>query len=933
MDETFEGRHSRKSIHGLSESIRSLLGFKTSLTPSWVDSVCNIIKELPSGKSAVGSTIDILSPKFVRSKGKDTETSTDLSKIQDELTALNSHLNQLSKERKQALNDYLDLKGNIRVFCRIRPILPDEKCGPSRPVFALDSSNVLLKLTEDKTKRYIFDKVFHPWSSQDEVFSEVEPVIRSALDGYNACIFAYGQTGTGKTFTMEGRPDCPGVVLRAIEALFKQSLDTNHTFLFTFSMLEIYMGSLRDLLVPKATNRTHPITQCLPIKMDPDGGIEINNLVTIRVTEFNQAKRLYRLGSRLRSTASTNSNMTSSRSHCLIRITVTCVDAPERRRETNKVWMVDLGGSERLLKTKARGRRLEEGKAINLSLSALGDVISALQRKKPHVPYRNSKLTKILRDSLGEDSKTIMLVHVSPKEEDLCETVCSLGFATRVRSIQLGHEESAEVKAKKEAAMSALLDKVSHLENARKDVRRDIEKLCAQFKRLTKTDPLSNELLEYAHLSHEEIQPTIEQKKQNIRNVAKALSLRIPRFMRPTISSKQKSGAEHQSSEFERKKEPQCLKRRKSSSVQAGSVAGTIEQSQSECGSDVLGFTWKHGTGYETECSHGTSECDVKMVIFPEQEKSSKRSVCSISIGSNDSIHESDNSWADIIDPQKCLTVDEWLHLQQDQPTRTYIQQNKRVLAIPLPEKNNGDRCEPKSMIDREETFSNLRNKEDTIAMESNDGHFTEKELCNDDIIDQLDSGGDIESSPVSSSTDGVNVIDVGFTPTSTSDMMSKFPNQNKKYLHMVSKTEHIKDGQEPPFETAYETDLGNKTSAEIDQAAHKEAIISNGNIIIENSDHGDSHASPKQMEEDVKPWLPLMRCRRALFLDKDSATLETVRNSSAMSSLESQKRQQNAGICGSLGQKVQILYAGVLLGLGVQSIGLGHDFFHGLML
>nr|GFA59820.1 kinesin-like protein KIN-14T [Tanacetum cinerariifolium] len=204
--------------------------------------------------------------------------------------------------------------------------------------------------------------------------------------------------------------------------------DSNHTFVFSFSMLEIYLGHLKDLLVPQARKATDPMPPCLSIQTDPNGGIVIENLVAIQVSNFNHAISLYRLGSQLRSTASTNSNKVSSRSHCMIRI-------------------------------------FEEGKAINLSLSALGDVINALQRKNSHIPYRNSKLTQVLKDSLGEDSKTLMLVHVSPKEEDLCETVCSLNFALRLRSIRLGKTEPNEARAMRELAMNKLQLEMQEIEN------------------------------------------------------------------------------------------------------------------------------------------------------------------------------------------------------------------------------------------------------------------------------------------------------------------------------------------------------------------------------------------------------------------------------------------------------------------------------------
>ncbi|RWR75752.1 kinesin KP1 isoform X1 [Cinnamomum micranthum f. kanehirae] len=885
MEETFQRNHSRKSIQSLSETIRSLLGFKTHLTPGWADSVCKIIKELPSEKPSAG-------PNMVdSSEGKDTEVDADISKIQDDLTVLNAHLNQLNLQRRKALNDFLDLKGNIRVFCRIRPVLADEKCGSSRPVVALDSSNLLLKFAENKRKHYSFDKVFHPGSSQDEVFSEVEPVIKSALDGYNVCIFAYGQTGTGKTFTMEGKPDGPGVIPRAMEALFKQALDTNHKFLFTFSMLEIYMGSLRDLLVPQNAKRTDPTTQCLPIKMDPSGGVEIDNLVAITVSDFNQAKRLYKLGSRLRSTASTNSNVTSSRSHCLIRISVTCSDAPERRRETNKVWMVDLGGSERLLKTKARGRRLEEGKAINLSLSALGDVINALQRKKTHVPYRNSKLTQILRDSLGEDSKTIMLVHVSPKEDDLCETVCSLGFASRVRSVHLVCEESTEVKAEKEVAMNDLLHKVKNIEYDRQNARRDIEKLNEKLKHITKTDTLPDENLEDPHLSHYKTQSRVERKKQNVGNFIEALSSRLPRFMRPTICSQQKTGVEHQSSEITRKKELIPRRRRNASSVRAESVTFPINRSQSECGSDALGFTWKHSKGYGSECSHEALECDIKMVIFPEPEKSSGNSVCSISVCSHDSINESESRWTDKIEPEKHLSVDNWLRLQKDEPTSTGIHGNKRVLAIPLPQKKHKqDRHKHETIVSKAKILHRVRDA-DTVNKKSQGSEFAEKELCDHYLTEQISACGMSGSSLISSSTNAVDVNDNGCDQISTSDVVSELASLNNDLHLMVLNTETDKEREE-----LYETELRNEISGESDQAGQKEAIASKRTVMRENSGDGYFCGSPQQIENVVKPSLHLMRSRRALFMAKKFSATETAWNTSDMPFNESPEIQQNTG-------------------------------------
>ncbi|RWR97275.1 hypothetical protein CKAN_02669800 [Cinnamomum micranthum f. kanehirae] len=248
----------------------------------------------------------------------------------------------------------------------------------------------------------------------EEVFEEVVPILRSALDGHNVCIFAYGQTGTGKTFTMEGTNDQPGIVPRAIQELFRQaSQDTSASFTFSMSMLEVYMGSLRDLLSQKP-----PARIALNIQTGSNGSVEIERLTDVVVADFAQANRWYSKGRRARSTSWTSVNEASSRSHCLTRITIARAgDTEVGKPEPSKLWMVDLGGSERLLKTGATGQTMDEGKAINLSLSALGDVIAALKRKR-------------------DGSKALMVVHISPSEDDAGETTCSLNFAKRARAIE-----------------------------------------------------------------------------------------------------------------------------------------------------------------------------------------------------------------------------------------------------------------------------------------------------------------------------------------------------------------------------------------------------------------------------------------------------------------------------------------------------------------
>ncbi|XP_072983474.1 kinesin-like protein KIN-14B isoform X3 [Typha latifolia] len=437
----------------------------------------------------------------LESPGYDDEVDGAFSKIQDELASLNTLLSQLALQRRQALNGYLDLKGNIRVFCRIRPFLRDASHIYEQSVITSDSSNVFLRFADTKSKQYSFDKVFQPNSTQEEVFQEIEPVIKSSLDGYNVCIFAYGQTGTGKTYTMEGTPEDPGIVPRGLQALFEQAAESNYKFLFMFSMFEIYMGNLRDLLVLRS----------------------------------NKAKF----------------------------------------------------------------------------------------QKSP----RNSKLTQVLRDSLGSDSKTLMLVHVSPKEHDLCETICSLGFATRARSIHLENEEPAEMRARKELLMAELEQKVAQLEGECQDVIRDVKKLDEKLKYLSRPQPQIDSHFNISCLSIEELQSSRSMNMQNSNSSLEA-SASLPRFMRATICSQQKTGLNNHTYLNTRKKVPLHSKKRPSS-VCAESVMSPEKcvawqsDCSSECSIPATSYVnWRQSEKDGTAHSLGDSESEIKQVILTEQEKS-----------------------------------------------------------------------------------------------------------------------------------------------------------------------------------------------------------------------------------------------------------------------------------------------------------------------
>ncbi|XP_059507588.1 kinesin-like protein KIFC3 isoform X2 [Stegostoma tigrinum] len=340
--------------------------------------------------------------------------------------------------RKKCHNELVRLRGNIRVLCRVRPITPEDGTGlDTRNIISFDNDDdgVLYVSHRGKTTMFELDKVFQPRALQSEVFQEVQALITSCIDGYNVCIFAYGQTGSGKTYTMEGSPEDPGINQRALRLLFgevaERSADWDLTI--TVSMAEIYNETLRNLLAKDPSEK-------LEIKLSPDGSgqLYVPGLIQIRVQSVDDINKVFELGRVNRATDFTNVNERSSRSHALLIVSVTGINLTSGVRTTGKLNLVDLAGSERVGKSGAEGPRLREAQNINKSLLALGDVICALRSKQPYIPFRNSKLTYLLQDSLSGDSKTLMMVQVSPMEKNVNETVCSLKFAQRVRSVELG---------------------------------------------------------------------------------------------------------------------------------------------------------------------------------------------------------------------------------------------------------------------------------------------------------------------------------------------------------------------------------------------------------------------------------------------------------------------------------------------------------------
>jgi len=269
-------------------------------------------------------------------------------------------------------------------------------------------------------------------------------LVTSVLDGFNVCIFAYGQTGTGKTFTMMGPEDNRGVNTRALYELFDLSDKRRKTIedKIIVSVLEVYNEQIKDLLADDVGERKYTVRE------GPHGNY-VPDLTMVNVDSLDEVIELLALADTNRSTAKTNMNEHSSRSHLILSCYIHSTNKHSGEVSRGKLHLIDLAGSERVGKSGASGVALKEAQNINKSLSALGDVISARGAGSSHIPFRNSTLTQLLQDSLSNQSKTLMFVCISPVMYNAEEGFCSLNFAERTRKVELGKANKNVEKAGK----------------------------------------------------------------------------------------------------------------------------------------------------------------------------------------------------------------------------------------------------------------------------------------------------------------------------------------------------------------------------------------------------------------------------------------------------------------------------------------------------
>ncbi|KAF8507948.1 P-loop containing nucleoside triphosphate hydrolase protein [Hysterangium stoloniferum] len=373
---------------------------------------------------------------------------------------LEKELREAETSRRKLHNTIQELKGNIRVFCRVRPPLPSDKppsdtdaCEPlvaeieypdkrDHKEINLSASSESATGTERiETWNFGFDRVFGPQSTQEDVFEEISQLAQSCVDGYNVCIFAYG---SGKSFTMEGgsTPETIGMIPRAVEQVFSVAQELSSkgwSYKMEGQFLEIYNETINDLLGSgELDKKRHEIKH-------ERGTTRVTDAVVVPLESPSQVRSLLLRAQSRRTVASTLMNERSSRSHSVFTLRLIGTNPLTKESCEGSLNLVDLAGSERLNSSGAGNdkERLKETQNINRSLSALGDVIAALGNAPPgqgdkHIPYRNSKLTYLLQTSLSGSSKTLMVLNLSPLAAHLNESLCSLRFATKVNNTTLG---------------------------------------------------------------------------------------------------------------------------------------------------------------------------------------------------------------------------------------------------------------------------------------------------------------------------------------------------------------------------------------------------------------------------------------------------------------------------------------------------------------
>ncbi|KAL7135493.1 hypothetical protein ABFS83_11G100700 [Erythranthe nasuta] len=381
-------------------------------------------------------------------------------------------LSPLLSEKKRLFNDFLTAKGNVKVFCRARPLFEDE--GPNAVEFPDDCTiriNTGDNNLSNPKKDFEFDRVYGPHVGQAELFADIQPFVQSAFDGYNVSVFAYGPTFSGKTYTMEGSSHDRGLYARSFEELFDLSnsdATSVSRYSFSVSAFELYNEQIKDLLLESGNSLSKVCIGSL------DYVVELVQEKVENPIEF----------TRVLKTAFQNRGADISKfkvSHLIVMVHIYYKNVITGENIYSKLSLVDLAGSESSSVEEETGERATELLHVLKSLSALGDVVASLTSKKDNIPYENSVLTNVLADSLGGSSKTLMVVNICPNMPNMSETLSSLNFASRSRNATLSLGNRDTIKKWKDVANDArkeLLEKekeISDLKLESMELKQDLK--------------------------------------------------------------------------------------------------------------------------------------------------------------------------------------------------------------------------------------------------------------------------------------------------------------------------------------------------------------------------------------------------------------------------------------------------------------------------
>lgn len=458
-----ELKHATKEYKAEKESHILLLTADLQKANKTLESKNEIIRGVEGSLNAATTNIGRLEAQVGELEASEVYCMDEISSLRSRAELSSQLLCENELERRQLHNKIQELKGNIRVFCRVRapPDAGSRIPGHLAIVANGDQQEIALKTHtnsvsgESKTKvaNFSFDRVFSGNAKQSQIFAEISQLMQSALDGYNVTVFAYGQTGSGKTYTMEGVAGDVGLIPRAVSQLFESAVPLEAkgwTYTYEASFLEIYNENIRDLLSEDPTqDKKHTI-----ILGSAKDEVTVSGLTLVPVKTPKAVAALLATATSNRAVGATVMNAKSSRSHSIFRLKISGHNDSTANRSMAMVNLVDLAGSERLGKSGVEGDRLKEMQSINKSLSNLGTVISALSKKEKHIPYRNSKLTFLLQPALGGHSKMLMFANISADPVSTAETLSSLQFASKVNNCQIGTARQSKTSASSSSAAS-----------------------------------------------------------------------------------------------------------------------------------------------------------------------------------------------------------------------------------------------------------------------------------------------------------------------------------------------------------------------------------------------------------------------------------------------------------------------------------------------